>query len=63
MSNFVVTNIYLTKPQKKYLKKESDRLGLKSSELLRRILDKYMKEEEQENGMEQANNKRSKKKN
>lgn len=45
MSNLVKDCIYITKPQKEFLKKNSEKLGIKSSELLRRILDKYIKEE------------------
>ena len=46
MSNFIKDCIYITKIQKQYLKKESAKLGIKFSELLRRILDEYIKKQE-----------------
>ena len=40
--------IYLTEPQKSFIKKKSDKLGIKSSEFLRRILDEYIKKDKEE---------------
>lgn len=42
MANFIKDCIYITKLQKEFLKIESEKLGLKSSEFLRRILDQYI---------------------
>jgi len=46
MSNMVRDSFFLTKPQKEKLKKESKKLGIKTSELIRRIIDKYFEDKE-----------------
>jgi hypothetical protein len=38
------TSVTLTKPQLDFLKKEAERLGITTSDLIRRIIDRYREE-------------------
>jgi len=44
------TQIYFTKRQKKFFKKEAKRLQETSSSIIRRVLDHHIDEKERENG-------------
>ena len=39
--NLLQVMVQMTKPQKEWLKQESDRLGISMAELVRRIIDDY----------------------
>lgn len=44
------TQIYFTKRQKQFFKKESKRLQTTAASLIRRVLDQYIDQEEKNNG-------------
>ena len=46
MSDLYKDSFYITKKEKKKLVAEADRLGLKTSETLRRIIDAYFEKQE-----------------
>jgi len=50
------TQIYLTSLQKKKLKQNNRKYGLSSSELIRRLIDKYFEEVESKDDKEKHNN-------
>ena len=55
MSDLYKDSFYITKQEKANLVKEASRLGIKTSDMLRRIIDKYF----ESTGEKDANNSRS----
>ena len=46
MANMIRDSFFLTKPQKERLVEKAKKLGIKTSELLRRIIDEYFEKED-----------------